>query len=158
MKKIIIAAVSENNVIGKEDKIPWHSKEELGHFKNITTGFPVIMGRKTWESLSKPLKERLNIILSRKTKIVDSHKNVLVCNSVEEAMRICEQKKYSIVFFIGGAQIYEQVISIVDEIIISKMKDKYDGDVFFPQINTTIWQLKSSENFTDFIVHTYIRK
>ncbi|MEJ5350303.1 MAG: dihydrofolate reductase [Melioribacteraceae bacterium] len=153
MKKIIIAAVSENFVIGKNGKIPWHSKEELTHFRNITLGFPVIMGRKTWESIGKPLENRINIVITHDVK---KYPHILAFGSLSDAFNYCE-KKFDQVFIIGGESIFRQTISIADEIILSKMKFTADGDTFFPEIELNEWKLNSIKKFTDFTVHHYIR-
>jgi len=153
MKKIIIAAVSENFVIGKNGKIPWHSKEELTHFRNITLGFPIIMGRKTWEAIGKPLEKRINIVITHNVK---KYPHILAFNSLLEAFDYCE-KKFDKVFIIGGESIFKQTISIADEIILSIMKFTADGDTFFPQIELNDWKLNSIKEFTDFTVHHYIR-
>lgn len=158
MEKIIIAAVSKNNVIGRDGKIPWHLKEELIHFKNSTTGFPVIMGRKTWNSLNKPLENRLNIIITRKTDFSFSHSNVVICNSISEALLYCEDKNFQKVFIIGGQEIFEESLTFADKMILSEIKIKVDGNRFFPFVDWEKWELKSSVDKIDFVIKEYIRK
>lgn len=158
MEKIIIAAVSKNRVIGRDGNIPWHLKEELSHFKNTTTGFPVLMGRKTWESINKPLENRSNIILTHKTDFSFSHSNVVICNSISEALLYCERNNFQKLFIIGGQDIFEQSMSIADKIIISELKIEADGDRFFPQINSNEWQLVSSVDKSEFVINQYIRR
>ncbi len=158
MKKVIVAAVSINNVIGKNGKIPWHSQEELSHFKNTTSDFPVLMGRRTWQSLIKPLENRLNIILSRDKALKPGHENVHVFNSFNNVLQYCEKEKFGKIFIIGGGEIYKEAINFCDEIILSKMNFETDGDVFFPEIKSETWKEISKKVFTDFTVHYYIRK
>ena len=158
MKKIIIAAVSKNNVIGKDGKIPWHSKEELQHFKKNTLGFPVIMGRKTWEAIGKPLEGRLNIVVTHNEDYITSFNEVVIFYSLQQALDFCKTSVYDKVFIIGGGEIFTQILNDADEMIISEMNFEIEGDVYFPEFNGTNWILESSELFTDFTVHHYIRK
>ena len=153
MKKIIIAAVSENFVIGKNGTIPWHNKEESTHFRKTTIGFPVIMGRKTWQSIGKPLEDRINIVITHN---VQEYPDILAFDSLSNAINYCEEK-FDKVFIIGGESIFKQSISFADEIILSKMKFIVDGDVYFPEIELNKWKLNSVKEFTDFTVHHYIR-
>ncbi|MBA4406077.1 diacylglycerol kinase [bacterium] len=158
MKKIIIAAVSKNNVIGKDGKLPWHSKEELQHFKKITIGFPVIMGRKTWEVLGKPLEGRLNIVVTNNQDYTAPYREVVFFYSLKQALDFCKTSVYSKVFIIGGREIFNQIVDDADEMIISEMNFESEGDVYFPEVDGTKWQLDSNELFTDFTVHYYIRR
>lgn len=158
MEKIIIAAVSKNNVIGEKGKLPWHNKEELRHFRNTTLGFPVIMGRKTWEAITHPLDNRLNIILTRNPDFSFSHPGVIVCRSIQEALSECSKRKFEKIFFIGGAEIFEQTINLADRIILSRMNFETEGDKFFVPINLAGWILESTETFTEFKVDYYIRR
>lgn len=158
MKKIIIAAVSKNNVIGLDGKIPWHSKEELKHFKKNTIGFPVIMGRKTWEAIGKPLEGRLNIVVTGNKDFQTSFHEVIIFYSLQHALDFCKTSVYEKVYIIGGGEIFNQVINDADEMIISEMNFEIEGDVYFPDVEGTKWILESNELYTDFIVHHYIRK
>lgn len=158
MKKILIAAVSRNNVIGFEDKVLWSSPEELKHFKKITIGSPVIMGRKTWEVIGKPLPGRLNIVITRNTEYTTPFKDVVIFNSLKQAFDFCRSSIYEKIFIIGGGEIYSQSINESDEIIISEMNLDVIGNVYFPEIDGTLWVLDSSELNEDFTIHRYIRK
>jgi len=158
LEKIIIAAISKNKVIGKDGKIPWHSKEELQHFKQTTMSFPVIMGRKTWEAIAKPLKGRLNVVITRNSEYSTSFHEVTVFNSLEQAFGFFRTSIYDKLFIIGGGEIFSQVIDQVDSIILSEMNFEAEGNTFFPEIDGTKWILDSNELFTDFTVHHYIRK
>ncbi|MEG8947026.1 dihydrofolate reductase [Rosettibacter firmus] len=157
MKKIIIAAVSENFVIGKNGRIPWHNKEEIAHFRKTTTGFPVLMGRKTFESIGNPLKDRINIVITHNKFYNQQFPQVLVFDSITSALEYCE-KKFEKVFIIGGESIFNQTILIADEIILSKMKFNIDGDAHFPYFELNQWELSSVEDFKDFTIYHYIKK
>jgi len=154
---IIIAAVSKNNVIGHSGKIPWHIKEELIHFKNSTAGFPIVMGRKTFESLKKPLENRLNIVLSRNPGFSFSHPNVVICNSVSEALDFCIRKNENKVFVIGGEEIFHQTINLACKMIISEVDITAEGDRFFPEIIMSGWEIESVEERNGFRIKNYKR-
>jgi dihydrofolate reductase len=155
---IIITAVSQNNIIGKEGGIPWHSKEELKHFKKTTFGFPVIMGRKTWDIFGKPLPGRLNIVISRNPVFTISFREVIVFNSLKQAFSYFRTSVYDKVFIIGGSAIFQEAVDLVDKMIISEMNFECEGDVNFPEINYEDWQLEMIEDFSDFQVKYYKRK
>lgn len=130
MKKIIIVAVAENGCIGADNQLPWHFSEDLRMFKHETTGHAVIMGRKTYASIGHPLPDRLNIVLTRSPSASDQASPVFA-ESIEDAFRHavrCEK-----VFVIGGAEVYQQALSLVDELWITEIPGAYPGDVFFPQ-------------------------
>ncbi|MBD3155717.1 MAG: dihydrofolate reductase [Candidatus Aenigmarchaeota archaeon] len=155
---IVIAAVARNNVIGKDGDIPWHIPEDLKHFRDETSGFPVIMGRKTYESLpKKPLKGRLNIVLTRR-KDYKPGKGVVVKNSLKEAIEYCEKKNYVRAFIGGGASIYKQALSFADKLDITRVHKDYEGDTYFPEIDPDKWQLveKDDQNGYSFLV--YVRR
>lgn len=158
MEKIIIAAISKNNVIGKDGKIPWHSKEELQHFKTTTMSFPVIMGRKTWEAIAKPLKGRLNVVITHDQNFSTQFHEVIVFQSLQLAFSYFSTSIYTKVFIIGGGEIFSEAIDKVDSLILSEMNFEIEGDTFFPEIDGTKWILDTNELFTDFTVHHYIRK
>lgn len=159
MKKSLIVAVAQNGVIGKANgEMPWHVKEEFKHFKDTTFGFPVIMGRKTFETLGKPLKGRLNIIITRNKNYSVRFDDVLIFDSLENAIKYCEEKKYEIIFIIGGGEIYSQAIDIVDEMIISRMKFQADGEVKFPKIIESDWEVEKIMERELFEVFIYRRK
>lgn len=157
MEKILIAAASKNNVIANKGKIPWHSREDLLHFQKTTSGFPVIMGRKTFETLNVPLSDRMNIVVTR-NKSYRLNPNVVICYSLQEAVDFCKNENFEKVFIIGGGEIFSQIIDDSDQIILSKMDFKAEGDTFFPNIDLNLWEEKSIEKFTDFTVHYYIRR
>lgn len=159
MKKIIIAAVAKNNVIGKDGIMPWHSKEDLKHFKETTMGFPLIMGRKTFFSMGgKPLKGRLNIVLTRDKNFEKPHKDVLVFSTIEDAYNHCEEENYGKVFVTGGGEIYKKEINNVDELLISEMNVEVEGDTFFPEIDENIWEVAEVIQYSDFVLKKYRKR
>ncbi len=150
---IIIAAVSKNGVIGNKGKLPWNSKEEMAFFKKTTTGYPVIMGRKTYESLGKPLENRENIIISKSINL--NCNNLKSFDSLRKGIEYCRRKKYEKVFIIGGGEIFEQAIEFAGKILISEMKKPYEGDVFFPEIPSGKWNKKLIAGYEDFNLFEY---
>jgi len=131
MKISIIAAVDENRGIGKQGKMPWDIPEDLERFKQLTSGHPVIMGRKTFDSLGKPLTNRTNIIITQNsnTKI----KKCFVANSLEESIKIAkEQPGSDEIFIIGGGQIYKQAIAVANKLYLTMVKGVFDVDTVFP--------------------------
>ena len=158
MKITIIAAVSKNNVIGKEGQVPWHSKDELNFFKKTTIGFPVLMGRKTWESIGKPLEGRLNVILTRNKDLQMPFKEVIVFYSLQETIAFFKTSVYEKIYIIGGSEVFKEGIKVADELILSEMNFEAEGNVYFPEVDGEVWVQNSSELYTDFIVHHYIRR
>jgi len=158
LKMIIIAAVSENNVIGKNGSIPWRSKEEITHFKNTTMNYPILMCRKTFASLKKPLSDRTNLVLSRKSNFNISEDNVFSFSSIGEVYDFSKKNNFTKLFVIGGGEIYSQLIDKADQLLISRMRFTIEGDTYFPKIDPLIWGLKSKESFKDFVLEKYIRK
>ena len=158
MKIIIIAAIAKNNVIGKSNgEMPWHVKQEFHHFKQTTFGYPVIMGRKTFETLGKPLKGRENIIVTRNKDFKPEFEETTICYSLEESINFCKSKKYEKVFIIGGGEIYKQAMLIADELILSFMKFEAEGEVTFPTIKPDTWQLVSTEDREQFEIRRYVK-
>lgn len=154
MKIIIISAVAKNNVIGKSNgEIPWHINEEFQHFKKTTLGFPIIMGRKTFESLKQPLKGRLNIVITS-NKNYNIENEIKIFNSINDALEFCKTLNTEKLFIIGGAEVYKQALNFADEMIISYMNFNADGDIFFPDFRIEDWQIISEEEKEQFkIVH-----
>lgn len=127
----IIAAISENRALGKNNKLLWHIPDDLKHFKEITSGHPVIMGRTTFESLgSKPLPGRTNIVVTRNKKY--QMPNCLVAHSLEEAIDIGKNLDRQEIFIIGGGQIYREAIDMADKLYLTIVKGNYEADTFFP--------------------------
>ena len=158
MEKIIIVAVAQNGVIGNNGVMPWHSKEDFQHFKRTTMGYPLIMGRKTFESMNGPLRGRLNIILTKSGKYDIDDENVEVFSNIQDAYKLCADRNVEKVFVIGGGQIYNSEINTVDKLLISEMKLKAEGNVYFPEIDNKIWKLEKEEPHNDFILKTYVKR
>ena len=157
MELIIIAAVANNNIIGNKGSIPWHSKEDFKHFKETTFGYPILMGRKTFESIGKPLKGRLNIIITRNKNFVFEHDDVIIFNGLKSAVDYCENNNFKKAFIIGGSEIYNQSLSFSDKLLISRMKVNVEGDTFFPNIEKD-WKVIKSDDFNDFVLKEYVKK
>ena len=155
----LIVAIAQNGVIGKANgEMSWHVKEEFQHFKNTTFGFPIIMGRKTFETLGKPLKGRKNIVVSKNKYYKTAFDDVVIKTSIEEAIEYCKTLNPEKIFVIGGGEIYRQAILFVDEMIITFMKFEADGDVKFPEIDNNYWNIEKIEDLELFEIFRYVRK
>ena len=143
MKISIIVAKSKNNVIGKNNQLPWYLPADLHHFKSITMGKPIIMGRKTAESIGKPLPGRRNIIITRDKNF---HANGCdVVHSIDDALNAEKTEKE--VMIIGGANLYSQFLPRADCIYMTIIDAELEGDIFFPELNSE-WKLTSEEKFS----------
>jgi dihydrofolate reductase len=164
---IIIAAMAENRVIGKNNVIPWSLKEDMARFRKLTNGCPCIMGRKTWESLpKKPLPGRLNIVVSKTMTAGGVVNNGAVTNgaggedvkfltSLPLAIEYCSG--YEKIFICGGQAIYRQALEFADKIELTLIHKQYEGDTFFPEIDAAYWRLSNTEDFDIFSFITYTR-
>ncbi|WP_456421715.1 dihydrofolate reductase [Lutibacter sp.] len=139
----IIAAVAENNALGKDNKLIWHLPADLKRFKKVTANHHIIMGRKTFESLGKPLPNRTNIIVTRNTNF--SAQDCIVVNSLQQALKAVENDESP--FILGGAEIYKQAIKIADKLDITFVHHQFEADVFFPEIDKSIWKEIKREDF-----------
>ena len=146
MEKCLIVAAADNNAIGVRGDLPWHISEDLKYFKKITHGYPVIMGRTTYESIGRPLPGRKNIVLTSRGEI---HPSVVCVRSLDEAYAAAEPSDKC--FVIGGASVYAAVIGSVDRLYLTRVHTTIeDADAFFPELDLAIWQQESkSETFTD---------
>ncbi len=144
MKLSIIVAISDNNVIGKDNALLWHLSGDMQFFKRTTTGHHILMGRKTFESLGKRLlPNRTSIVISR-DKSYEVPEGGILANSIEDA--ISKIKNETEAFFIGGEQIYKSALTFADTLYITRVHHKFDGDAFFPGIDPKQWQLVSEEH------------
>ena len=146
---IVISAIAKNFVIGKDGDIPWRIKEDFKHFKDITTGYPCVMGDVTYESLpdnTKPLPGRENIICTFDKNY--KPKGVTIFFSFEEAIDYAK-KKYDKVFICGGASIYKLGLKIADKLELTIIDKDFEGDTFFPEINFDEWKLINKEDHVD---------
>ncbi|GIU68762.1 MAG: dihydrofolate reductase [Candidatus Pacearchaeota archaeon] len=156
---IIIAAVANNNVIGHEGKIPWNIKEDLKRFRQLTLGYPVIMGRKTYESIpekNRPLEGRINIVVSR-TLERDFSGNPIIVNSLYEAVRKAKSIS-NVVYIAGGGEIYKQSMDLANKLEITRIYKDFFGDVFFPEIDERLWEIIKIERHNDYSFITYKRR
>lgn len=161
----LIASAGANNEIGREGDLCWHIREDLRHFKQLTIGFPVIMGRKTWESLPKrPLPGRLNIVIGTPSKIevAEGEENVAKASSLKEALSIARESGAQKAYIIGGASVYSQAIPVADRLDITRIfASDPEADTFFPEIDPSRWQLKeasdimTSDNGVSYRFETY---
>ena len=140
MKRIkisIIAAISESRALGKNGKLLWHIPEDMKRFKKLTEGHVVIMGRKTFESIGKPLSNRINIVVTHNPAVTilgrsTQDGNIFVYQSLENALEVAKQKEKEEIFIIGGGQIYQQAIKYADKLYLTIVKGNFEADTFFP--------------------------
>lgn len=140
---IIIVAIAQNGVIGRNGQLPWHLPSDLKHFKKTTMNYPLIMGRKTYDSIGKPLPGRENIVLTRDTSLTIP--GCIVVHSVEQALEHCNDQEK--VFIIGGADIFIESLSITDTIIVTALEREVPGDVYFPDINPEEFEQTESTRY-----------
>ena len=149
MSIALIAAVAANNCIGKSNSLPWYLPEDLKHFKKLTTGKVVVMGRKTWDSIPekfKPLPNRVNVVVTRQENFALPHGADLY-HTIDEALAAHQNDE---IFVIGGAEIYRQMIDRSDTLYITEVKKIVEGDAFFPEINKSEWKEVEREEHQEF--------
>lgn len=151
-----------DNEIGADNQLLWHLPTDLKNFKEITTGHPIIMGRKTYESIGRPLPNRTNIVVSRRKDWFEE--GILIVGSIKEALKFAKKMDEE-VFVIGGGDIYKQTIDLVDRLEVTQVKANLKADVFFPKISPKIWNKtqeicheKDDKNEFDFCFQTFERK
>jgi len=142
MKLALIAAVAENGAIGKDNQLLWHLPADLQHFKRLTTGHTVVMGRKTYESIGKPLPNRINVVVTRQPDF--QAEGCVVVHSLDEAMsqatsNLKPQPSNHQLFVIGGAELYAQALPLANTLYLTEVKANPQGDAFFPTINLMDW-------------------
>ena len=147
----LIAAVSDNDIIGVDNKMPWYIPDDLKRFKRLTTDNVVIMGRKTYESIGQPLPNRLNIVISRNKDLVIE--GCLVVDSITKAIKKAGNNKD--IFIIGGGEIYKRAIDFADRIYLTKIHIEVEGDTTFPTIDTINWVEKGNIKNEGFSYITY---
>lgn len=153
MRISIIVAVSDNQVIGRDNRLLWHLPNDMKFFKNTTWGMPVIMGRKTYASLGKPLVGRTNIVITRNSDW--KQEGVLTAGSLEESFQQAAATDALEVFVIGGGEIYQQVLPLVQRIYLTRVHTQVEGDTFFPDIRPPEWSLLSQLDFEADDKHAY---
>ena len=142
MSLSIVVAMDENRLIGKDNKLPWHLPADLAYFKKITTGKSIVMGRKTYDSIGRPLPNRRNIVISRNSKTLITGCEVL--SSIDDVLSITEDEDE--VMIIGGASLCEQLLPQVSRLYITKIEGKFDGDIYFPEYDESDWRQVSCES------------
>jgi dihydrofolate reductase len=138
----IIVATSKNRVIGNNNSLIWNLPNDLRRFKEITSGGTVVMGRNTYESIGKPLPNRRNIIITRSSLSIEGCE---VVNSIEEALLLCNND----CFIIGGGEIYKQTIDISEKIYLTLIHEEFEGDSYFPEIDSTWFKVSRVDNYPD---------
>lgn len=158
----IVVAMGLNNEIGADNQLLWHLPKDLKHFKEITSGHPIIMGRKTYESIGKPLPNRTNIVVSRKKNWFEE--GILIVGSLKEALKFAKKVDENI-FIIGGGNIYEQTIELADRLEVTQVNAELPADIYFPKIDAKIWHKtsetcheKDEKNNYDFCFQTFEKK
>ena len=163
MEIIISVAMARNRVIGRDNALPWASaadmadfrKADLGRFREMTTGFPCVMGRRTWDSLPRrPLPGRPNIVISRSLADI---RGATVLGSLPEAIRHCGDGGHGKVFVCGGAALYREALAVADRIELTLIHREFDGDVFFPEIDPGLWQKTGATDLDGFSFIGYSR-
>ena len=157
----LIAAVAENNALGKDNQLLWHLPDDFKRFKERTSNHFIIMGRKTFESFPKPLPNRTHVIITRQK--YNAPEGCIVVDSLEKAIAVCPKNEET--FIIGGGEIYKQSIGLADKLDITKVHHIFEADTFFPEIDLNEWDLTYSElhgkdekHAFSFSFLTYLRK
>ena len=138
----VIVAVAENGTIGDKNTLLWHIKEDMKHFRTLTTGHPVVMGRKTYDSLGRPLPNRRNVVITRQDITIEGCE---IAHSLKEALALFTPDEE--IFVIGGAQIYAEALTVADRMYITRVERDYEGDTSFPEIDFSQWRLVSEERY-----------
>lgn len=146
----VIVAVAENGTIGDNNTLLWHITEDMKRFRQLTTGHPVVMGRKTYDSLGRPLPNRRNVVISRQDLAIEGCE---VAHSLEEALALFQAEEE--VFIIGGAQIYAEAMPVADRFYLTVVEHPYEGDTLFPAWNPLDWQLIEMERFEQGSAYPY---
>ncbi|EAQ40751.1 dihydrofolate reductase [Polaribacter sp. MED152] len=141
----IIAAIAKNNALGKNNDLIWHLPADLKRFKKVTTGHHILMGRNTFESIGRPLPNRITIIITKNEEYVQE--GCLIANSVEQALEMAHDDDQ--IFIIGGAQVYEYAMKhdFADALDITLVHHEFEADVYFPEIDPTVWRRVEREDF-----------
>ncbi len=158
----IIVAKAKNNIIGKNNSLVWHLPEDLKHFRKLTTGHTIIMGRKTFESLGRVLPDRKHIIFSQNPDFKVNDENVEVVHSLLQIQDLIEGEEEA--FVIGGAMIYNFLMPYVKKMYVTQINEEFEGDAFFPKIDEKVWKktseekgIKDEDNKLDYEFITYER-
>ena len=158
-----VVALSNNNVIGVNNSLPWNLKTDLAHFKNYTSNKIIVMGRKTYESIGRPLPNRINLIVSNTIKEINGAELFKSTeDAINKAKELCINKNLDEIIIIGGGYLFRDTLSITNKLVLTKVDCNIEGDVFYPDIDLDEWKKLSSEHFIkdldndyDFTVMTY---
>ena len=163
MTSSLVVAAAENNAIGKNNQLLWHLPNDLKFFKNTTWGMVVIMGRKTFEAVNKPLPGRVNIVITRQPDW--KREDTIIAENLNDALQIAAETHFKEAFVIGGGEIYKQAMAVADKIYITIVHATLEADTFFPVIDEKEWELVSNEDFKkdakhqyDYSFQTWVRK
>lgn len=164
----IIVALADNNVIGINNQLPWHLPADLKHFKAVTTGKPIIMGRKTWQSLGRPLPNRLNLVVSRQANFSAEGAEVFpsLAEAIQRANDWAEAQQVAELMLIGGAQLYKMALEakLVDKLYLTRIHLTPEGDAYFPALDTKQWHKVEQQHFIAeadkpaYTLETWLRK
>jgi dihydrofolate reductase len=141
-----IVAVAHNNIIGKDNEIPWYLPADFAYFKRVTLNHHIIMGRNCYESIGRPLPKRTNIVVTRNPFFIVS--GCITVHSIEEGLQIAQQNDETEAFIIGGGEIYKQTMHLLDRVYLTQVDVNTEGDVFFPTLDPADWRLVSHEKHT----------
>ncbi len=141
----ILVAMANNRVIGRDNRLPWHLPADLKHFKFLTMGQTIVMGRKTYESIGKPLPGRANVIVTRQMDY--EAPGAVVVNSIEDALQVCEETSMGNAenFIIGGEKLYRQALKFCQRMYVTEILRDYEGNVFFPEFDKNEWEEKQRD-------------
>jgi dihydrofolate reductase len=167
MKIVLVAAIGENNVIGRDGQLPWHLKSDLKHFRELTIGKPVIMGRKTYVSIGKPLKDRTNIVLTSDLGLIVP--GGVLATSLDAALgyarRDAARRGVDEIMVIGGSDVFAATMPLADRLVITHVHAAPEGDALFPPIDLALWReesrskhLAGPDDDADFTVVTYLKQ
>lgn len=134
----IIVAMADNGVIGRTGALPWHLPTDLSHFRSLTMGHPILMGRRTHESIGRVLPGRTNIVLGHAG--YQPKRGAILATSLEDALKRAAQENTDEIFIVGGASVYKQALPIVDRLYVTRVNARIDGDVYFPPIDEKMWR------------------
>ncbi len=143
MKISIIVAYDENRLIGRNNELPWRLPADLKFFKSVTMGHPIIMGRKTFESIGRVLPGRTSVVVTRQPDYTAP--GCIVVHSLEEALDKCKSEEE--IFIIGGAELFQYALPLATDLYITRIQHNFEGDTWFPEINNEQWIVTSEENF-----------
>ncbi|MFJ1522437.1 dihydrofolate reductase [Spiroplasma sp. ald] len=154
----LLWAMDENNLIGQNNQLPWHLREELHHFKETTLGQTILFGRLTYEGIGRPLSKRKTLVLTRQLDYQINHPDVEVVTDLTAIINFYHQNPNEDIYICGGKKNYEATLPYADELIISYIKGKYQGDTYFPSFDLNQFTLIKSNEYQQFVIKYYKRK